>query len=155
MTEQVKPVDAKVIELADKITAATTLELVDGKVNAVVDKSVYLDSLKASGLDPEVGKAFREHDNVFMAAAAHSFGQRAQDIQAKKDSPDRIQVKIPTLSRDKLSLVFDKSRISRNPKTKEAIESYGVSAKWVISAGGHYSTVKDSLRRRALDLKIK
>lgn len=155
MTDQIKPVDPKVIELAEKITSTSTMELADGKVTTTVDKSTYLDSLKAQGLDPEVGKKFREHDNLFMAAATESFGSRAQDIQSKEGSPERIEVKVPTLSRDKLSLVFDKVRTNRNPRTKELVESYGVSAKWVIAAGGQYGNVKDNLRKRALELNIK
>lgn len=154
MTDKAKTLDSKVLDLAKTITDNSTLALEGDRVTSSIDKSVYLDSLKAHDLDPEVAKKFRDHDAAFMAAATHSFGERAQDIQKKKGTPDRIVVRIPTISRDKLSLTFDRSRTSRNPKTKETIESYGVSAKWVQATGNQYPIAKDNLRKRALDLKI-
>ena len=139
----------EVLDLAKLLKAGITIAK-DG--SASVEEGLYEKHLP-EGVTMEQLKEVQKHNNNFIAAAAHAFGDESITIMKKNAEVSAVSLSIPTVGKDSLDLSFQRERSIPNANGEGTNVKYGsLQAKYNMygtGSRGQLLKVKQELSERA------
>ncbi len=110
-----------VLDLAAKLKAGITVAK-DGSATAT--EGLY-ESVLPEGVTMDQLKAIQTHNNTFIAAAAHAFGNESIGVMKKNAEVTQVTLSIPTVGKDSLDLSFQRERTIPNANGEGNSVKYG------------------------------
>lgn len=127
----------------------------DGVVK--VDRALSKEWLALSGLNEDTVKHVEQFQVAVASATGDLLRQRGLPVMKENKAIDRIVAKVPTVGYSNVQVALDRTKTSRNPRTGEKTDTFGVlSAKVnnaaVKASNGGFSAVKQATMEQAAKL---